>query len=131
MSLILLGPATITHDSVDIGKTHGGGTLQLNYIERNDIGDYKKEVLTHVTGEIKLKEISSNITLDNAVDSNIVYGYGEVIFDFISGTIKLYNCKLTIAESFSFGTFSQQPLMLNLLAKPDNSNNIIQLGENP
>lgn len=126
MKLLPFGPATIKHDSTEIGRTHGGGTLNFLTQQTKPIANFHKveEFVYGVEGEINLfqhdgeKEISSDMTL---------YDYGVIEFLLGEGKITLYNAKIFLPDSLSIGTNSQEPFTVRISGGEDSDGKIFKL----
>jgi hypothetical protein len=127
-STILFGPATILHDAVNIGKTFGGGSLQIKSITEELIGNTYtvSEIPYAVEGTINLFSGPGDTTLALTTLAN-VYNAGVVEIIFAAGTIVLYNAELKFPSGLSFGTLSQNPFTLRVLATPNESGNIMRV----
>lgn len=123
----LFGPATITHDGTDIGKTSGG--IELSFLKhtivpiRNDF--YKVEEKVYgVEGSISKFKLSSAITISG---DNVLYDYGELIFTLPDATITLYKAKLALGDSLSFGQNQQEVFPVKIFGGENTSGNVITI----
>jgi len=124
MKLNLFGPATITHDGTDIGKTNGGGSISIleqTYEPLKETYD-KVHKPYGLEGEINLFQLTQSITIASDL---ILYNFGEVIISLTYGTLTLYSAKLLLPQSLSFGTFDQNTFTLRIVGGKDSSGNLI------
>lgn len=121
----LIGPATITHNGVDIGKTKGGGSINLLETSYEPLANFYKveHILYGVEGQINLFQLDSSVTLSS---TRVLFDYGEVIISLKYGTITLFNTRLLYPKDISFGTFDQNPFTLLIEGGEDGSGNIIK-----
>ena len=124
MKINLFGPATITHDGTDIGKTNGGGSvtiLEQSYEPLKDTYDRVHKPYG-LEGQINLFQLTQSVTISSDLT---LYGFGEVVISLTYGTLTLYSAKLLLPESLSFGTFDQNPFTLRIIGGKDSSGNLI------
>lgn len=123
------GPATVTHGGVDIGKTHGGGSLTFKKIVEtpisNDFGP--KEYIVGGEGTLHLFRLnSSSISASDNAESYL-YTYNETVFDMPFGVIRLYRNKIYWPESLTFGVNSQKSFDTKIKFTGDSNNRVISM----
>lgn len=126
----LFGPATITHKTgtatpVDVGKTKGGGSIEILEHDLNPISDTYDEVKVPygLRGELNLFKLTSTITISSDL---ILYDFGEVVITLKYGVLTLYNAKLLLPPNISFGTFDQNVFTLRIIGSKDASGNLLK-----
>lgn len=127
--MLNFGPCTITHNSVSLGKSFGGVSINLATVEALPLGSFNKEVYV-VGGEgvIKLFRYDTSITITTSSPSTELLDFATVILD--GGSlfkVTLYNCKITLPPEVSIGTNDQKAFNANLLFNADGSGNIIKI----
>ncbi len=126
--MINFGSVTVTHGGTSLGKTFGGGSLQLTSRVKKKITSYgleREEIITGASGIINFYEWPSTITITSDLE---LYDYGQVILENDKIKITLYRCKLLLAASFGeIGQNTQKPIKVNLHATPDGSGNVIKI----
>ena len=98
----IYGPATITHNSVNVGKTSQGGSFQLNTVEWRTAGPLGSIERVSVSGEgvINLFELAAGYSLTY---SQMWKDYGELKFVMPDSTLVFPSAKLFYPESLEFG----------------------------
>ncbi len=108
-----------------LGKTFGGGSLQLYY--HNSIGMYTKNLSSLIYGgEGVLHMFQWNNTFSFNNNSPMLYDYGKLTIACNNITYTIDCAKLFLAPSYSFGTFTQHPIDIHFSFKksPDTGNYI-------
>jgi len=125
-TLNLIGPATITHDGTNIGRTSGGGSLTILEQTDNQLSDtYEVEHIPYgVEGTINLFTLNQSITITSSLE---LYGFGQIEITLPEGSILLYRCKILLPQSLSFGQLSQSPITIRLQGGKDSSGNLIKI----
>lgn len=125
MKIQLFGPATITHDGTDIGKTNGGGSITILEQTYEPISNTYERIYKPygIEGQINLFQLTQTLTISSDMD---LYSYGEIIISLTYGTITLFNSKLVLPSDLSFGTFDQNSFTLRIVGGKDSSGNLIK-----
>ena len=125
MKIQLFGPATITHDGTDIGKTNGGGSITILEQTYEPLSTTYERVHKPygIEGQINLFQLTQTLTISS--DMNL-YSCGEVTISLTYGTVTLFNSKLVLPSDLSFGTFDQNPFTLRIIGGKDTSGNLIK-----
>ena len=98
----IYGPATITHNSVNVGKTSQGGSFQLNTVEwrtAGPLGSIEKVALSG-TGVINLFELAQGYSID---DTLLWLDYAELKFVMPNCTLVFPSAKLFRPEDQDIG----------------------------
>lgn len=120
--MFLFGPATVTVDGVNLGDTYGGVSVALETKITYPLGGLPNKILTGASGTINLYKISAK-----TLGSDPQLNSGELIFEGSDYKITFYNAAIFIGDDFSTGTFDQQAVPLNFVAREDSSGNILKL----
>ena len=106
---------------VILPKTAGGGSISLDEITYRSLRSQETtKIITGGTGVIHFYDWPSSLDIS---DNPTLYDYGELVIDATRYKITLYNCKLFISPSISFGKNSQESIDVNLVFRPDPSTN--------
>ncbi len=106
---------------VTLPKTAGGGSISLDEITYRSLRSQETtKIITGGTGVIHFYDWPSSLDIS---DDPTLYDYGELVIDATRYKITLYNCKLFISPSISFGKNSQESIDVNLVFRPDPSTN--------
>lgn len=124
MTTRLFGPATVTHDGTNIGKTSGGGSVEILKHETEVIDTFYRvdEKPYGIAGSLNLFQLDQSITITNSVN---LYAYGQIVITLDYGTITLYKAKLNLPDTIPWGTFSLEPFTLKIIGGKDSSGNLI------
>jgi len=122
---VLIDKVTVVEGPYTLGKTFGGGSLQLYY--HNSIGMYTKNLSSLIYGgEGVLHMFQWNNTFFFNNNSPMLYDYGKLTIACNNITYTIDCAKLFLAPSYSFGTFTQHPIDIHFSFKksPDTGNYI-------
>lgn len=125
-TLNLIGPATITHNGTNIGRTSGGGTLSILEKSYNPVGESfeEKTIPYGVEGVINLFTLNQSLTISSSMD---LYSYGEIVITLPEGSITLYHAKIKLPESLDYGSLSHNPVTVRITGGTDTSGNLIKI----
>jgi hypothetical protein len=105
MSILNFGPATITHEGEDLGKTIGGGSLTFHeQVYRSLRSQEQTRICTGGEGVINLFVLEDEVLI---TDDHKFLDYGEVIINAEEMTITLASCKIDFVAEIQFGTLNQ------------------------
>jgi len=119
MAIFNFGPATITHNSVDLGKTVGGGSLSLDVHSYVKLRTKEKvDIVYGGSGQLNLFSWDTNIQLTGDIT---LLNYAKTVITCTDMIITLYNNKFTINSAIMFGTYEQRPFTLDFSFMADDS----------
>jgi hypothetical protein len=113
--ILNFGPATITHNSVDLGKTSGGGTISLDVEQVIELSGEVREYITGGRGTINLFKLSASLTYDTSIDYSL---FAPLI---IAGTTYVFTiplAKILLPSNYDFGDFTQRSVTMRFVIKP-------------
>ena len=112
MSILNFGPATITHEGEDLGKTIGGGSLSFREVTYRSLRSGEQtRVCTGGEGVINFFTLEDEVIISG--DQEFL-DYGEVIIETDEMTITLASCKIDFVAEMQFGTMDQRGWGLRL-----------------
>ncbi len=112
MSIINFGPATITHEGQDLGKTTGGGGLTLReQTYRGLRSGEETKIITGGEGIINLFEFEDSILISDDAE---FLDYGELVIEATNMKITLASCKINFVPEIQFGEMKQYGWQLRL-----------------
>lgn len=122
----LVGPATISHDGTDIGKTSGGGSLTILEQTAEILSDtYERKVVPYaIEGRINRFELNQSITISDSME---LCSRGEVVIDLSEGQIKLFSARLLLPSDMAFGTLEHNPFTLRIEGGKDSSGDLFKI----
>jgi hypothetical protein len=126
MSIRLMGAATITRNDVSIGNSYGGASINILEETVAILDSYWKIVKQPygIEGEINLFEITTTVDVS---DDLTLFSYGVIKFTLTNGSLTLYNAKIFLPNSFSLGTFTQQPITVRLSGGVDSNGKLYKI----
>lgn len=122
---VFLDKVSVVEGPYNLGKTIGGGSIQLYY--HNSVGMYTKNLESLIYGgEGVLHMFQWNNTFSFNNNSPMLYDYGKLTIACNNITYTIDCAKLFLAPSYSFGTFTQHPIDIHFSFKksPDTGNYI-------
>jgi hypothetical protein len=128
MAIFNFGSCSITHNSVNLGKSFGGGSINMKTEEINEIQTiYAPDLLfLSGSGEINMFSWNSTITITDTLE---LLTPAVTIFESTDFIIELYSCGFHINKSIVFGLNEQKPITLTFAFGKDSSGNIMQIRE--
>jgi len=120
-----IGPATISHNSVNLGKTLGGVQLQLEVIESRPVSTRfdLDETIVGGIGNVSFYDFET-LTLTNTTE---LLDFAVMILLGTTYKVTLYSSKLLIATNFDFGTNKQSAVACKIVFQADGSGNVIKI----
>jgi len=128
MAILNFGSCTIKHNSIDLGKSFGGGTINMKVEELNEIQTiYTPELLfLSGSGVLNFFNWSSTVAITDAMQ---ILSAAVTTFEATDMKITLYSCSFHLNKSITFGKNEQNPFPLIFTFGRDSSGNIIQIEE--
>ena len=122
----IYGPATITHNSVNVGKTSQGGSFQLNTVEWRTAGPNGSIERVSVSGEgvINLFELAAGYSLTY---SQMWKDYGELKFVMPDSTLVFPSAKLFYPTDLEFGINALKALKVKFSFRKVTATNLFTL----
>jgi hypothetical protein len=121
--MINFGPVTVAHNGTSLGKTFGGGSLDLLYETQNNVTSYgieRTDLVTGVTGTLSFFQWNSDIIISDDTD---LLAYNNVVLTGRNIIITLPRCKIMLSpEIGEIGTNTQKGIKMLLhgtVAEPD------------